>query len=74
LVIVESKPMGKGAKKGKPDRKGGYLKMKVMENLKAETIGKEVEKSTEKTAEALTDGYRRDGKLKSVLAAHQVIE
>ena len=73
LVMVESKPMGKGAKKGKPDRKVGYLKMKVMEELKAETIGKQVEKSVEKTAEALTDGYRGYSKLKSVLAAHKVI-
>ena len=30
LVMVESKPMGKEAKKGKPDRKVGYLKMKVI--------------------------------------------
>jgi len=47
--------------------------MKVMENLKAETIGKEVEKSVEKMAETLTDEYRGDGKLKSVLAAHLLI-
>ena len=47
--------------------------MKVMENLKTETIGKEVEKSVEKMAETLTDEYRGDGKLKSVLAAHLFI-
>ena len=73
LVMVESKPMGKYAKKGKPDRKVGYLKMKVMEDLKAETIEGVVKKSIEKTAIATTDGYRGYGKLKSVLASHKVI-
>jgi len=73
LVMVEPMPMGKDAKKGKPDRKVGCLKMKVMENLKAATIKKVVETRVEKANEATTDGYRGYGKLKSVLESHKVI-
>ena len=44
LVMVESEPSIKALKKGKPDRKVGYLKMVVMEGLKAKSINTEVEK------------------------------
>jgi hypothetical protein len=51
LVMVESKTVENPKKNGKPTKKVGYLKMKVMEDLKSETIKKEVEKDIEKTTE-----------------------
>jgi transposase-like protein len=73
LVMVESEPSILVPKKGKPDRKVGYLKMVVMEDLKSETINKEVEKSVEKTASVLSDGYKGYSKLKEVIAKHYVV-
>lgn len=73
LVMVESEPSVEAPKKGKPDRKVGYLKMVVMEDLKTETINKEVEKSVEKTAKVLSDGYRGYNKLKEVISKHDVV-
>ena len=73
LVMVESKPSIKAPKKGKPDRKVGYLKMVVMEDLKAKSINTEVEKSVNKTASALTDGYKGYAKLKEKIANHHIV-
>ena len=74
LVMVESKPVEAGQlKKGKPGRKVGYLKMKVMEDLKADKISQVVSKDAKASATALTDGYRGYNKLKDVLSGHQVI-
>jgi hypothetical protein len=42
--MVESEPSIRAPKKGKPNRKVGYLKMVVMEDLKAKSINKEVKK------------------------------
>ncbi len=56
--MVKSEPSIETPKKGKPNRKVGYLKMVVIEDLKAESINKVVEKSVNKTASALTDGYK----------------
>jgi hypothetical protein len=47
--MVESEPSVEALKKGKPNRKVGYLKMGVMEDLTSRSINKEVEKSVEKT-------------------------
>jgi hypothetical protein len=55
--MVESEPSISAPKKGNPNRKVGYLKMTVMEDLKATTINKEVIKSVEKSSTILTDGY-----------------
>jgi len=73
LVMVESEPSIKAPKKGKPDRKVGYLKMVVMEDLKAKSINTEVEKSVNKTASALTDGYKGYAKLKEKIASHHIV-
>lgn len=73
LVMVESEPSISAPKKGKPNRKVGYLKMTVMEDLKAVTINKEVAKSVEKSATILTDGYPGYNKLKEVIAKHHVV-
>jgi len=38
LVMAESEPTISEPKKGKPNRKAGYLKMVVLEDLKSDTI------------------------------------
>jgi hypothetical protein len=73
LVMVESEPSIEAPKKGKPDRKVGYLKMVVMEDLKAETINYEVKKAVGKSASVLSDGYKGYAKLKEVIANHTVV-
>lgn len=73
LVMVESEPSISAPKKGKPNRKVGYLKMVVMEDLKSETINKEVGKSVDKTASVLSDGYTGYAKLKEVITNHYVV-
>jgi len=73
LVMVESKPVGGGVAQGKPNRKAGYLKMKVMEDLKAGSISQVINKDVGAGATAQTDGYRGYNKLKELLAGHQVI-
>lgn len=73
LVMIESKPIQKECAKGKPDRKVGYLKMKVMEDLKGKSINNVVQESIDEKSIALTDGYRGYSKLKTVINGHQVI-
>jgi ribosomal protein S27E len=73
LVMVESEPSIIAPKKGKPDRTVGYLKMVVMEDLKSETINKEVEKAVDKEATVLSDGYTGYAKLKEVISNHYVV-
>lgn len=73
LVMVESEPSISAPKKGKPNRKVGYLKMVVMDDLKAESINKEVEKAVDKSASVLTDGYKGYVKLKDVIAKHDIV-
>ena len=73
LVMVESEPSISAPKKGSPNRKVGYLKMVVMEDLKAESINKEVEKGVDKSASVLTDGYTGYVKLKDVIAKHDIM-
>jgi transposase-like protein len=73
LVMVESEPSLEAPKKGKPNRKVGYLKMKVMEDLKSETINTEVKKGIDKEATILSDGYTGYVKLKQEVANHQVV-
>ena len=73
LVMVESEPSIQAPKKGKPNRKVGYLKMVVMEDLTVKSINKEVEKSVEKSASGLTDGYTGYAKLKEKIAHHNIV-
>lgn len=73
LVMVESEPSIIAPKKGKPNRKVGYLKMVVMEDLKSKTINKEVEKAIDKEATVLSDGYTGYAKLKEVISSHYVV-
>ena len=71
LVMVESKP-SEEARPNKPNRKVGYMKMKVMEELKAASILEEVAKGVDPGAIAVTDGYRGYNKLKGLLNGHQI--
>lgn len=73
LVMVESEPSMAAPKKGKPDRKVGHLKMKIMEDLSSESINKEVKDSVDASSTALTDGYLGYNKLKEVIARHNVV-
>ena len=71
--MVESEASIKAPKKDKPDRKVGYLKMVVMEDLSSKTINKEVAKVVEESATVLTDGYKGYAKLKGVISKDLVI-
>ena len=73
LVMVESEPSIKAPKKGKPDRKVGYLKMVVMDDLKSESINKEVKKAVNENAEIISDGYKGYAKLKDVISKHTAV-
>ncbi len=73
LVMVESEPSIAAPKKGKPERKVGHLKMRVMEDLTAESINAEVKKFVDPKSAILTDGYLGYNKLKEVIAKHTVI-
>jgi len=73
LAMAGSKPSKEGPKKGKPDRKAGYLKMKAMGDLKASGTNETIKKDVKAGTSAQTDGYRGYNKLKEVLAKHAVI-
>lgn len=53
---VESEPSISAPKKDKPNRKFACLKIVIIEDLKSETINKEVGKSVDKTVSVLSDG------------------
>lgn len=73
LVMVESKEVPLGdQKKHRPTKKVGFLKMKVMEDLKGGTINGAVKGMAEATASAVTDGYKGYSKLKQVIGEHLV--
>jgi len=73
LVMIESKPIQEEKCTYKPNRKVGYLKMVVMEDLKGDSIIDVVKDNVEKEANALTDGYKGYSKLKEIISEHQVI-
>jgi hypothetical protein len=73
LVMIESEPSISALKKGKLNRKVGYLKMVVMEDLKSETINKEVGKSVDKTGSVLSYDYTGYAELKEVITNHYVV-
>lgn len=75
LVMTESKKIeNKLAKnKHKPDRCVGYIKMIVMDNLKADSINAAVNQSVDKETEVLSDGYKGYTKLKEIIATHLIL-
>jgi len=66
LVMAESKTVGPSQKyKHKPNKKVGYIKMQLLENLRKETTNMQVEKAIDKESSAITDGannYNDPGK------------
>ncbi len=65
LVMVESEPNDKNTNPNKPNKKVGYLKMKVIENLAAETLNQEIEKSVEEGTNSVSDDYSSYKKITS---------
>lgn len=57
LVMIESEPNDKNENIHRPDKKVGYLKMKVIENLASETINKEIEKGVKEGTNSVSDNY-----------------
>lgn len=58
FVMVESKEvMNDKHNKHKPNKKVGFLKMKVIHNLRSETINEVVEKSIKKETNTISDDY-----------------
>jgi len=71
LVMAESEEIiDKKTKKGKP-RKVGYIKMKVIPNLKADTITSLVKENISEESELITDDSTSYVKLKDVVAKHE---
>src|SRR5438445_3477896 len=72
LVMVESEPVKKQhPNKTKPNRKAGFLKMKVLEKLRKDNVNFEVKRHVKETAKVVTDGGRCLGDLKKLIAEHQ---
>jgi len=74
LVMVESSPIKQeNHRKNKKERKVGYVKMKVIENLKADTIERNADNAIEKETTIRTDGFRSYNKFGEKYAAHEVV-
>ena len=74
LVMIESSPVEPvNHKQYKKERKVGYVKMKVIENLKAETIERNAEGSIESETNIRTDGFRSYNKFGEKYALHEVV-
>ena len=71
LVSVESK-LTIQSNKNKPNRKVGFIKMKVIEKVTKDAVNYEVEKSIAKTANIITDGKRCYNDLKKNVFKHKV--
>ena len=69
LVMVESKETYQSSKKYKhrPNKKVGFLKMKLMKDLTMGPINDQVISGMEKQSEVLSDGYGGYNKLKEVI-------
>lgn len=72
LVMVESKEVKDPLSKHKPDKKVGFLKMKILEDLKGESIERQVKKSIDCKAKLHSDGYKSYSKMKEIVANHKV--
>ncbi len=75
LVMTESKKVKNKSEKNKhkPDRSVGYIKMIVMDDLKANSINKAVNENVDQHTEVLSDGYKGYAKLKEIIATHLVL-
>lgn len=72
LVSVQSKPSSQN-NKNKPNRKAGFIKMKVIEKVTKDEINHEVKKVILPSARVITDGNRCYSDLKRQVAGHEVI-
>ena len=74
LVMVGSKETGQAGKKYKhrPNKKVGFLKMKLMKDLTMGSINNQVISGMEKQSAVLSDGYGGYNKLKEVIGSHLV--
>lgn len=71
LVMCESKSVtGTKPKRGRPSRKVGYLKMKVVQCLSAIMVNQKVEKNIEKGSVVRTDGYTSYKRLEETEVVH----
>ena len=69
MVMAESEEV-KSVKKGRPIKRCGHFKMKVMKNMRSETVNSKVENCVSNNAIACTDGYRSYTDLKEVVSQH----
>jgi hypothetical protein len=74
LVLIESALVENSPEKykHKPHRKCGYLKMIVMDDLKANSINQAIEPIVEKDTFAITDKYKGYVKLKGILKHKEI--
>lgn len=74
LVMIQSKENKGNKNKNRPDKKVGYLKMKVIHNLKSETINQKIETGVEPSTDVVTDNYSSYKKISSTInhTAHKV--
>ena len=71
LVMVESKEVEPSEKYNhKPNKKVGYIKMKLLEDLTKQTTNEHVDQSIEKGSSATTDGANNYNDLKENLTDH----
>jgi len=74
LVMAESKTVQPSKKyKHKPNKKVGYIKMQLLEDLSKETTNKEVNKAIDEESSAITDGANNYNDLKKNLANHDAV-
>jgi len=65
LVMVESEPNDKNDNPHRPNKKVGYLKMKVIENLESQTLNQEIEKHIKEGTNSVSDDYSSYKKITS---------
>jgi hypothetical protein len=74
LVMAESKTVEPSRKyKHRPNKKVGYIKMQLLDNLCKETTNKQVEKAIDKQSSATTDGANNYNDLKQDLTNHRTV-
>ncbi len=74
LVMAESKTVEPSNKyKHKPNKKVGYIKMQLLEDLSKETTNKEVNKAIDEESSVITDGANNYNDLKKNLANHNAV-
>ena len=74
LVMAESKTVEPSLKyKHKPNKKVGYIKMQLLDDLCKETTNEQVERTIDKQSSAITDGANNYNDLKDNLTNHKTV-